>query len=144
MIGTLGKPVSPGMVRQLQHEEGLVSHICAHQHRQLESHRQYRRVDGAPRRRSGKNYEARVPAGESLRGVLWQRRASRGNFTLDNAPNIYVVVSKAKERSDPARFARRSWKFLEKLVRLNEEWILLKKAPNNDHWMGSDDLHNAI
>jgi hypothetical protein len=33
---------------------------------------------------------------------------------------------------------------LEKLVRLNEEWILLKKAPNNDHWMGSDDLHNAI
>jgi hypothetical protein len=33
---------------------------------------------------------------------------------------------------------------LEELIRLNEEWILLKNAPDDDHGMGSDDVDDDI
>ena len=93
---TCCEPVPPSVVRQLQHEEGLVSHHLAHCHLQLEGNRQ-QRMDGAIRWRSGTNHEAGIPAGEHHRAVLWQRRPPTGNITVGHAVTVCAAVSKAKQ-----------------------------------------------
>jgi hypothetical protein len=93
---TCCEPVPPSVVRQLQHEEGLVPHHLAHCHRQLKGNRQ-QRVDGAIRWRSGTNHEAGIPAGEHHRAVLWQRRPFTGNITVGHAVTVCAAVSKAKQ-----------------------------------------------
>jgi hypothetical protein len=84
------------VVRQLQHEEGLVPQHLADCHCRLES-AQGQRVDGAFRRRVGKNYENWIPAGERHRTGLRKRCPSAGNFVVGPALTVCVVVSQADQ-----------------------------------------------
>jgi hypothetical protein len=84
------------VVRQLQHEKGLVSHDLANRHRQLESV-QRQRLDGAVRRRSGKNHETRISAGEHHGPALCQSRSPSRNLAVGTAHAICFVVSQAHQ-----------------------------------------------
>src|SRR5271156_4422921 len=92
------EPVPPPVVRELQHEEGLVPHHFARYHRQLESAGR-RRLDSALRRRSGKNHEARISTGEHHRTVLRKRSPSAGSFAVGSALTVCVVVPEAHQRA---------------------------------------------
>src|SRR5208282_749738 len=86
------------VLRQLQHEKGLVPDHATHPHRKLEHARdQRRRVDGTIRWRRRKNHETWISAGEHQRSGLWQCRPCSWSFVLERSGIICITVSQVNQ-----------------------------------------------
>lgn len=93
-----GKWTLGALVNNAQLEQRLLHHLAAHPDSGLGSHQRWT-MGGSVWWRSGENYEARIPTGESHRTVLRQRRSSPRCLALGDAITNCVLVSKVEQRA---------------------------------------------